>query len=234
MKLVFFSAALFSLGACTSSPAPAQWQMDSTDSLRRAQTYFLEGRASTNPSPAAPTLHDSEMRRVRQSIAQSGDLATLARAETAFCAAQAAALDSAGLNCPALAALQGDADAATQAYARYLGGKATAADVALLPEQHRAAAQAILSAKLLSATPPSATVLANITDPIARLVAASAALQAAVADDAVITTAVNTASAQGFRRALLAWLGVQRLRASAAGDMAATAASDRRIALASR
>jgi hypothetical protein len=46
-----------------------------------------------------------------------------------------------------------------------------------------------------------------------------------------IATAVDTASAQGWRRPLLAWLGVQEKRARDAGDREAADAIGRRIRL---
>jgi hypothetical protein len=42
---------------------------------------------------------------------------------------------------------------------------------------------------------------------------------------------VDTASAQGWRRPLLAWLGLQQQRAQQAGDAEAVARLARRIAL---
>jgi hypothetical protein len=62
-------------------------------------------------------------------------------------------------------------------------------------------------------------------------VGAAVLLRAGQAGPAVIAAAVDTASAQGWRRPLLAWLGVQQQRASAAGDLAAGAALQRRIDL---
>ena len=48
---------------------------------------------------------------------------------------------------------------------------------------------------------------------------------------ATIELASDTASAQGWRRPLLAWLKVQALRAQQGGDAAALQALQRRIAL---
>jgi hypothetical protein len=48
-----------------------------------------------------------------------------------------------------------------------------------------------------------------------------------------ISLAVETASANGWRRPLLAWLGVQEKRAREAGDADGAAAIRRRIRLAS-
>ncbi|MBL8339797.1 MAG: hypothetical protein JNM97_23735, partial [Rhodoferax sp.] len=56
-------------------------------------------------------------------------------------------------------------------------------------------------------------------------------LQTGRADPAVIALATETASAQGWRRPLLAWLGVQAQRAAAAGDGAEAERIRRRMAL---
>jgi hypothetical protein len=53
---------------------------------------------------------------------------------------------------------------------------------------------------------------------LSRLVAAGVLLQGKRASPAVLSEAVKTASAQGWRRPLLAWLGVQAMRAEQAGD----------------
>ena len=88
-----------------------------------------------------------------------------------------------------------------------------------LPEQHQAIARGPGS-------------LAGIADPLARLVAAGAMLQAGRIAPADIVTATETASSQGWRRPLLTWLGIAAQRARAAGDVAELARIERRIALA--
>jgi hypothetical protein len=112
------------------------------------------------------------------------------------------------------------------AYAAYLAGSLPPGDAARLPEQHRAVAGAG------SDSAASAAVLA-ITDPLSRLVAAGAVFRANRATPDVLKSAVDTASAQGWRRPLLAWLGVQAQRAEQAGDAPEAARLRRRIALAS-
>jgi hypothetical protein len=76
--------------------------------------------------------------------------------------------------------------------------------------------------------------LAGVADPLARLVAAGALLKAGRITPADIAAAVDTASSQGWRRPLLAWLGVQEQRARAAGDAAAVERLRRRIELAGK
>ena len=91
--------------------------------------------------------------------------------------------------------------------------------MAALPEQHRPV--------VTGAT------LSGIADPLSKLVAAGALFKAGRIKPADIETATETASSQGWRRPLLMWLGVSLQRARAAGDGAAVARIERRIALAS-
>ena len=98
-------------------------------------------------------------------------------------------------------------------------GRWQAVNAAALPEQHR---------------PVLATgQVAGVADPLARLVAAGAAFKAGRITPEGIAQAIDTASRQGWRRPLLAWLGVQAQRAEAAGDRQEVQRIRRRIALAS-
>jgi hypothetical protein len=66
-------------------------------------------------------------------------------------------------------------------------------------------------------------------EPLSRLVAAGVRLRAGSITPAEIAGAVDIASAQGWRRPLLAWLGVQAKRAEVAGDAEALSQIRRRI-----
>jgi len=68
-------------------------------------------------------------------------------------------------------------------------------------------------------------------DGLSRLVAYAVSLQKGDINPAGISGAVELASAQGWRRPLLAWLGVQEKRASDAGDSETAARIRRRIDL---
>jgi hypothetical protein len=70
-----------------------------------------------------------------------------------------------------------------------------------------------------------------IADPLSRLVAAGALFKANRATPELLAMAVETASNQGWRRALLAWLNVQALRAEQAGAADEAARVRRRMAL---
>ncbi|HEX8785189.1 MAG TPA: hypothetical protein VF793_03310 [Telluria sp.] len=204
----FCAAALaLALCACASKPQPPAWQPDAKSSLDGYLDAWLNG-----DTPAA----EAEFARARRATAGTGRFDLVAQDELVRCAAQVAALV---YDCPGYAALAGDATPAQRAYAAYLDGRWQGLDASLLPEQHRAV--------VASGDP------AGVADPLARLVAAGAALKAGRLTPAGIAAAVDAASSQGWRRPLLAWLGVEEERARAAGDSAAAEQIRRRRALVS-
>jgi len=89
--------------------------------------------------------------------------------------------------------------------------------------KHRAAAAANLSAEAATAA------LRGIDHPLSKLVAIGVLFQAGRASPTTIALAVETASAQGWRRPLLGWLNVQLALAEKAGDAGETARLRRRI-----
>jgi hypothetical protein len=70
-------------------------------------------------------------------------------------------------------------------------------------------------------------------DPFSRLVAYGVQMRAARIDPQGIANAVEISSSQGWRRPLLAWLGVQLKRAEQAGDSETAARLKRRMELVS-
>jgi hypothetical protein len=199
------------LAACSSTPPPPDWQMNAQQSMERAVNAYLEGNVR---------VHAAELARAKSEVARTGRADLMARVELANCAAAVASLVQE--DCKGFEALRTDAAPAERAYAAYLA--ATASDVAVLPAQHRAVAAA-------SSDAASAEAVKAIADPLARLTAAGVVFRRGNASPQLIDTAVDTASAQGFRRALLAWLGVAQLRAEKAGDTEAAARVKRRIDL---
>ncbi|MCM2568818.1 hypothetical protein [Janthinobacterium kumbetense] len=208
-------AALLSaaLAACSSGPPVPDWKMNAQSSVERFQAAYLNGNA---------LVEQTEFRRARSQVAGTGKLELVARIELLRCATRVASL--AFEDCAGFDALQADATAADRAYAAWLAGKAQTADVALLPEAQRAAAGA-------GSDTAAASAVAAIKDPLSQLVAAGVLLRASRATPELLDTAVATASDQGWRRPLLAWLGVQRLRAEQAGDTQAAQRIARRMAI---
>ena len=199
------------VAACGSKPPAPDWQMNAHDSLERYTSAFLEGHG---PAAAA------EFARARAALASTGQAGLVARAELTRCALLVASL--AFEACAGFEALRADAPAAERAYADYLAGRIAAEWVPLLPQQHRAVAQGAVESAALRA----------IEDPLARLVAAGVLFRTGRASPAVLEVASDTASAQGWRRPLLAWLGVRAVRAEQAGALEEAQQLRRRMALA--
>jgi len=209
------SAALL-LGACASKPVPPSWQANAFAALKDYASAYLSGNTR---------LADFELARAKAEISSTGRADLMARAELTRCAVRVASLELD--NCAAYQPLAQDVSPQERAYAAFLSGQWTGLDAALLPEQHRA-----LVLKAGASSPVAATgVLNTVEDPLARLVAAGVLLQRNALSPSDITAATETASSQGWRRPLLAWLGVQLKRASAAGDQDAAIRLQRRIDL---
>ena len=197
-------------GGCAGGPPAADWQVEADDALQRATTAYLRGDSR---------LEAIEFATARAALERTAKPELVARAELVRCATRVASLVFEP--CAGFAALAQDATPAERAYSRYLSGAASADDAALLPAHHRATASGR----------PSARELAALEDPLSALVAAGVALRSAEAAPELIEMAVARASAQGWRRPLLAWLQVLLQRAEAAGDKPRADALRRRIAL---
>ena len=199
------------LAACSSKPPVPEWQMNAHGSAQKAIEAYLSGDTR---------VADLEWSRARAEVARTGRPDRLARLELMRCAAQVASLDA--QPCAAFEALRADAPPTDPAYADYLAGRAAAAAaVALLPPPQRAAAT-------------DTAAVAGIADPLSRLVAAGAAVQAGRATAELAVLATDTASDQGWRRPLLAWLLLRAQSADQAGDAVQAAALRKRIELVER
>lgn len=215
MPMKLLGAALggcLALLGCSSQPPVPDWQMAAHDSAQRAVAAFLQGNQR---------LEKLEFDRARAAMARTGDPVLLARIELLRCAAQVASLQIEP--CAAFEALRPDADAAEQVYADYLQGRIDGRQLVLLPPAQQGVAA--------SAPASAAAALQAVDDPLSRLVAAAVLLQTGRADPAIMRLATDTASAQGWRRPLLAWLLVQTRRAEEAGDKSEAARLQRRIAI---
>lgn len=200
------------MAGCASGPPVPDWKMNAVGSLDRAVAAYNAGN---------DRLEALEFSRARSEMSSTGQPVLVARAELIRCASRVASLVFE--DCTAFNALRQDAGAAELAYGNYLAGRAQASDIALLPESQKAAAAA--TAEGLAAA------ITAIADPHAKLVAAGVAMRSSRASPAVLSIAVETASAQGWRRPLLAWLGVQAMRAEKAGDTVELQRLQRRMAL---
>lgn len=208
-------ATMLLLAACSSTPTAPDWQASARSALDRAVRAYLVGDSR---------VAGVEFDLARRELASTGRADQVALAVLTRCAVRVASLDVGP--CKEFDALRPDVSAAERAYADYLANRVQAQDIALLPAQHRPIAAPSLSGDAAVAA------LQAIDDPLARLIAASVLFQGGRANPAAIALAVETASDQGWRRPLLAWLKVQLALAEKAGDMASAEQLRRRIALA--
>ena len=212
-RLLACAAACTSLlTACASRPPVPDWQIDAKGASER----FVKAYAAGNSR-----VETLEFAKARSALASTGRPDLLARLELLRCATRVASLVFEP--CVAFEALRADALPAERAYADYLAGQLAAGDAALLPPAQQSVASAAPAAQVAA--------LQNVDEPLSRLVAAGVLLRRGQASPAVLAQAVETASAQGWRRPLLAWLGAQALRAEQAGNALEAARLRRRMDL---
>ena len=198
------------LGACSSSPKPSDWQLEAKTAMERAVTAYMEGNTR---------VEALEFARARIEVSSTGRADLMARVELLRCAGRVASLVFEP--CAGFERLRQDAPAAERAYADYLAGSLQPQDRALLPAPQRATA----------ASGGDVSAVKNISDPLSQLVAAAVLFQSGRASPAVLQQAVDTASSQGWRRPVLAWLGVQAQLAEKGGDSEEAARLRRRMLL---
>jgi len=214
LRALVLTAVVVLVAACASRPPPPDWQINARQSIDAAVAAYLDGNARVEAAETA---------RARSEISRTGRIDLLARAELMRCAARVASLVFEP--CEGFEKLRADAAPAERAYADYLAGRVQPQDIPLLPEPHRAVADSRLGAE------GAAAALAAIDDPLSRLIAAGVLFQSNRASPAALQIAVDTASAQGWRRPLLAWLNVQLMRAEQAGARDEVDRLRRRIAV---
>jgi hypothetical protein len=209
MKIIPTLLVVLLVGGCASKPVEPTWRSNAAGSLGSFTDEYLKGNSA---------IAATDFARARSEMASTGRADLVAHAELVRCAGHTASLEIG--ECNGFAELAADATPAERAYAAYLAGQWQGLDAALLPVQHQAIARGTGG-------------LAAIADPLARLVAAGAMLQAGRIAPPDIVIATDTASAQGWRRPLLMWLAASEQRAIALGDSAEVTRIRRRIALAS-
>ncbi len=209
------------LAGCASSPPAPEWQANAKSAMDQATEAYLGG-----DNAAAARAFE----RVREQLRRSGRAELLARAELMRCATQVASLVFEP--CAGFERLRADAAAPELAYADHLAARPLpAAQIELLPPGQRGVARVLAGGAGTGTGTATATGVQDITDPLARLIAAALLFQAGQASPATLAAAADTASAQGWRRPLLAWLEVLALRAQRAGAADEAARLRRRIEL---
>lgn len=204
----FMAVTVLALSACSSGPKPADWQLEAKTAAERGVAAYMEGNSRVEAVEFARALSE---------VSGTGRVDLTARVELLRCASRAASLVLE--SCAGFERLRADAPAAERAYADYLSGRLQPQDLALLPATQRAAAGGGPAA------------VKAIADPLSQLVAAAVLFQGGRASPQIVQQAVDTASSQGWRRPLLAWLGVQAQLADKGGDVEEAARLRRRMVL---
>jgi hypothetical protein len=199
------------LAACGSKPRQPDWLVNADGAQDRYERAYLSGKER---------VADSEFTRFRSEVASTAQPGLVARAELTRCAVRVASLDFAP--CAGFERLRQDAPEAERAYADFLAGTIAPEQAKLLPEQYRG----------IAGGQGGAAALKGIKEPLPRLVAAGVLLRTEKADPEVLQLAVDTASEQGWRRSVLAWLGAQAMWAEKAGATEEAARLRRRMQLA--
>lgn len=207
--------AMVLLTACASKPPAPDWQANAFAALNSYSSAYLEGNNR---------VAEVEFARAKTEVSRTGRPDLMARLELVRCAAQVASLVLEP--CTGYLTVAADAKPPELAYAAFISGHWAGLDAKLLPVAYQG-----FVASPAAASNAANSQLSQIEDPLSRLIAAGALLQKELLTPSDIGLAVESASEQGWRRPLLAWLGVQLKRAQTAGDAAQAGSLQRRIDL---
>ena len=214
-KILCLLSFLLLLMGC--GPKPMTWIAAGYQQMENYKTDFLTGRA--------PIVTDMHFKKAAEEIKKSGDLDLLGKVWLTRMALQVAVLDEPDEgDYPRIEAAQ--SVPANRNFNLFLKGNA-AVDGALLPPHYRT----FLAALQGGNASETEIAVAKIDDPLSRLIAAGLAVRRHTENEALLQTAVETSSRNGWKRALLAWL--KRLGAfyEASGEAAKAAAVRQRIDL---
>lgn len=213
MRWPVLAALCVTLAACGNRPPAADWALNADSAAERATQAYLR---------ADERVQVLEWGKARSEVERTARPQLVARLALMRCAVEQASLD--WKECSEYAAVAIDADPAEQVYARYLQAQPLSAqDIAHLPEAQRPVAQVLKDRDAAIAA------IKVVKEPLSRLVAASVVLRAQGPSDGLLAEAVETASSQGWRRPLMAWLLLHARHAREAGDTALAQALERRV-----
>ncbi|GAB3666598.1 hypothetical protein [Ramlibacter alkalitolerans] len=202
--------ALALLAACGSKPRQPDWLVNADGAQDRFERAYLSGRDN---------VAAKEFQHFRDEVASTAQASLVARAELTRCAVRVASLDFAP--CAGFEPLREDAGDAERAYADFLAGRLAPEQAKALPEDYRGIAGEGGAGRL-----------EKIKNPLSRVIAAGVLLRTGKADPQVLEIATRTASDQGWRRAVMAWLGAQAMLAEKNGDREEAARLRRRMEIA--
>lgn len=209
------AALCWGLAACGNQPPAADWAINAESAAERATQAYLR---------ADQRVQALEWSKARAEVERTARPQLIARLALMRCAVERASLD--WKECAEFTAVAVDAEPAEQAYARYLQAHGLSEqEVARLPEAQQPVARAMHQREAALAA------VKAVKEPLPRLVAAAVVLRAQGPSRGLLAEAVDTASSQGWRRPLLAWLLLSASQARETGDMQLVQALERRVEL---
>lgn len=206
------------LGGCSSKPTPG-WIVAGNQQLETFKHQFLTG--------GQPIVTERHFRKALEEIKKSGNLDLLGKAWLTRMALEVALLmEMEEAEYLKVAAAQ--PVPANRNFYLFLKGEKASVDRSLLPTQYCSFIDAYRSGSLVETE---RRIAAMEDDPLSQLIAAGIAMRHNMESEAILRTAVDTASRMGWKRALLAWL--ERLWSfhEAAGEGAKAASVRQRIDL---
>lgn len=212
-KILLLPALLLLLAGC--GPKPVPWLMEGYQRLENFKTDFLTGR------PAAAT--EVQFRKAAEEIKKSGDLDLLGKVWLTRMALQTAVLEEPE---------EGDFPridaalpvAANRNFLLFLRGD-PATEETLLPERYRG----VLPSLRGGTSSELAVIIGKIDDSLSRLIVAGIAVRGNREGEPLLLLAVETASRNGWKRALLVWLRRLESFYGASGEAAKAASVRKRI-----
>lgn len=211
LRIAAVVTGLLGAAACSSRPPAPDWALEAQSASERAVKAYLQGDTR---------VAEAEWRKAFAQVSATGQPSQMARLALLQCAAQVAALEF--TDCPHYQCYAAGAQPAEQAYARYLQVQHTAQDVALLPKAQQAMARQVLAGQAGQPAPAAEAALSQLT-------AAGVAVRAGHLELAGVQQAVQLASAQGWRRSVMAWLLLEQRLHQAAGNAAGVQAVELRL-----
>jgi hypothetical protein len=192
MKRVLWIAVFLLLTGCGSAKPAASWLSAGNTQLENYKKYFLGGQDAI----AILQFNDA-----LKEIRKSGDLELLARSYLIRMALQTATLqEPAAAEYLKLEAAQ--PSPANRNYYALLQGEVAQVDVKLLPQQYLGFAESLRR----PTAGGSLRAIEQMADPLSRLVAVGILVRLGQDNEAVLQNAIATASAEGWKKALLAHL----------------------------
>ncbi|MFO7568211.1 MAG: hypothetical protein R6W75_00300 [Smithellaceae bacterium] len=214
MKKIILVISIALLCSCGSAQVP-DWKDKGFRHLENYKDYFLSGREDVT---------EPHFLKARREIAASNDLNLLALAYLTKYALHAASLED--FDAADFAKLQRlEPNEANMAYCHFLKGNFSAIDARVLPARYAG----VVKAALARDTSQAAREIPLIADPLSRLIACGVWVKYVRSDESILLVAVATASENGWRRPLWAYLAKLQSYYEERGEKARAEAVNERL-----